>query len=298
MSQGKAISALRTSDEAHIEPVLTIDNRSYLFYGDNLTIMKTLFPSYAGKITVIYADPPFYTGDTFFSSGALKGGEEGRIHAYSDLWKGGREEYLAFMRERIALFRELLSPAGSLYLHCDWRTSARFKLLLDDIFGERNYVNECIWYYKTGGAPRKLGYGKKHDTIHFVVKDRNKAVWNPQRERSYLSHRYGYSNVEIKSDERGYYRDVLLRDVWDIPALRGNQPERVDYPTQKPEALLEKIILSSSNEGDIVADFFCGSGTTGVVAQRLNRRWILCDSSKYAISITVERLRGRRRIKA
>jgi adenine-specific DNA-methyltransferase len=135
-----------------------------------------------------------------------------------------------------------------------------------------------------------LGFGKKHDTIHFFSKVRASTIWNPQKEKSYLMHKYGFSNIEIFEDERGQYTLVNCRDVFDIPALRGNQPERVDYPTQKPEALLERIIQASSNEGDLVADFFCGSGTTLAVSEKLGRRWIGVDLGRYAIHTSRKRL--------
>ncbi|MDP1696872.1 MAG: DNA methyltransferase [Xanthomonadaceae bacterium] len=155
-----------------------------------------------------------------------------------------------------------------------------------------NQVNECIWLYKTGGMPEKLGFGRKHDTIHFVSKNRANTIWNTQKEKSYLAHNYGFSNIELFTDDVGTYSLVNLRDVWDIAALRGNQPEKVDYPTQKPEALLERIIKASSNEGDLVADFFCGSGTTAAVAEKLNRKWIATDLGKFGIYTTRKRLIG------
>jgi len=122
------------------------------------------------------------------------------------------------------------------------------------------------------------------------VKDPSRATWNPQKEKSYLMHRYGFSNVEIHEDDHGRYTRVRCRDVFDIPALRGNQPERVDYPTQKPEALLERMILASTDPGDLVMDLFCGSGTAAAAAARLGRRWIACDRSPAAIRVARKRL--------
>ena len=166
--------------------------------------------------------------------------------------------------------------------------------MLDEIFGPENHINEIIWFYKTGGLPEKLGFGRKHDTIHYYVKSRRHAIWNPQKEKSYVKHKYGFSNIEILEDSAGRYTNVNCRDVFDIPALRGNQPERVNFPTQKPEALLERIIRASSNEDSLVGDFFCGSGTTGIVAGRLGRRWILADASRLAVHTTRKRLLGQR----
>ena len=263
-----------------------------LIHGDNKDVMAALLPDFRGKIDLIYVDPPFDVGTDFRVRVPVgsDGRDEVEVVAYNDSWGRGPESYADMMYERLVLMRELLSERGSLYLHCDHRTTALFRNMLDDIFGTKNHVNEIIWFYKTGGTPEKLGFGKKHDTIHFYVKSRKRAIWNPQKEKSYLKHRYGFSNIEILEDDRGRYTLVNCRDVFDIPALRGNQPERVDFPTQKPEALLERIIRASSNAGDLVADFFCGSGTTGVVANRLARRWIMADRGALAVHTSRKRI--------
>ena len=139
---------------------------------------------------------------------------------------------------------------------------------MDALFGWRNFVNEVLWLYKTGGMSKRW-FGRKHDNILFYAKGRE-YVFNPQREKSYLSHKYGFSNVKILQDGQGIYTMVGMRDYWDIPALRGNQPETVGYPTQKPVALYERIISASSNNGDIVLDPFAGCATTLVAAERVN----------------------------
>ncbi|NMC62098.1 MAG: site-specific DNA-methyltransferase [SAR324 cluster bacterium] len=269
-----------------------------LIHAENSHVMSALKRDYGGKIDLIYLDPPFDIGsdisiDLSFGEHSSKSAPKSNLFraiAYGDHWKEGSESYLEMLQTRLLLCKELLSERGSLYLHCDYRSTAYMRLILEEIFGKKNYINECIWHYKTGGMPEKLGYGRKHDTIHFVVKDPNKAIWHPQKEKSYLGHKYGFKNIEIEKDERGHYTWTNLRDVWIIPALRGNQPEKVDYPTQKPEALLERIILASSDKDSIVADFFCGSGTTGVVAERLGRRWIMCDQGDLAIHTCRKRL--------
>jgi len=175
-------------------------------------------------------------------------------------------------------------------VHLDYRMAPLIRCILDEIFSVDSLVNEVIWFYKTGGIPEKLGWGRKHDNLLFYAKCPPKTCWNPQKEKSYLMHRYGFSNIEIFQDEYGPYTLVNCRDVFDIPALRGNQPERLNFPTQKPEALLKRIILASSNPSDLVADFFCGSGTTLAVAEKLGRRWIGCDLSRWAIHVTRKRL--------
>ena len=274
--------------------------KNKLIWGDNLLVMGSLLEKFAGKIDLIYIDPPFATGADFSfeaqigESGENVSKEQSVIEekAYRDTWGKGADSFIAMLYERLVLMRNLLAENGSIYVHCDWRVTSLMRICLDEIFGANNYINECIWLYKTGGMPEKLGFGRKHDTVHFVAKSKSKAVWNIQKEKSYLSHDYGFSNIQLFKDEGGTYTLVNARDVWDIAALRGNQPERVNYPTQKPEALLDRIIRASSNEGDIVADFFCGSGTTLAVAEKLGRRWIGCDLGRWGIHVTRKRLLG------
>ncbi|MDZ4786953.1 MAG: site-specific DNA-methyltransferase, partial [bacterium] len=258
-----------------------------LVKSENLDFLKSFHQELKEKIELIYIDPPFFTQKDFYTSDKYKYQKQPKVKeiAYQDKWGGSIENYLVFMRERLFLMRELLSESGSLYLHCDYRTSAHLRILLEEVFGEKNYINEIIWFYKTGGMPKGLGFAKKHDTIHFVTKNHKKATWNPQREKSYLSHKYGFKNIDLKEDEAGIYNLVGMRDVWEIPALRGNQPERLNYPTQKPEVLLERIILASTKKDDVVADFFAGSGTTGAVAKRLGRKWLLVDQGDVSNSI-------------
>ena len=274
--------------------------KNKLIWGDNLLVMGSLLEKFAGKIDLIYIDPPFATGADF-SLSTLIGEESGKAFkersvveevAYRDTWSSGNASYLSMMRARLMLMRELLSGSGSIYVHLDWRMAPLVRVVLDEVFGVRNRTNEVIWLYKTGGMPEKLGWGRKHDNLLFYTRQSESATWNPQKEKSYLMHKYGFSNIDVLSDERGEYTLVNCRDVFDIPALRGNQPERVDYPTQKPEALVERIVLASSNPGDLVADFFCGSGTSLAVAEKLGRRWIGCDLGRWAIHVTRKRMLG------
>jgi adenine specific DNA methylase Mod len=290
------------SSSVSLSPEFNIDETSVspwlnkLFWGENFLVLQTLADRFAGKIDLIYIDPPFATGSSFSFQRPI--GEKtyrDKHHqivdvAYRDCWDSGLPSYLSMMLERLRLMYNLLSEKGSLYVHVDYRVSAYLRLILDEIFGPENFVNEIIWFYKTGGMPEKLGFGRKHDNILFYVKNKNKATWNPQKEKSYLTHNYGFSNIKIYEDERGKYSLVNCRDVFDIPALRGNQPEKVDYPTQKPEALLERIINASTNPGDLVADFFCGSGTTLCVAEKLGRRWLGSDLGPWAVHVTKKRL--------
>lgn len=253
-----------------------------LVCGDNLAVMRQL-PE-AG-FDLLYADPPFFSERTL----------TGRTPqaSFADGWNGDLDTYLGWLVPRLREMHRLLRPTGCLYVHLDWHAAHYVKVELDRIFGRSNFLNEIIWVYKTGGVGRRW-WGRKHDTLLLYARDaRSNYVFNSQRERSYLRHRYGFSNVRdrIQQDEMGYFTEVACRDVWEIPALRPNRPESLGYPTQKPEALIERIVLASSNAGSVVGDFFCGSGTTLSVAHRHHRRWFGCDSSQVAIDMSAERLR-------
>ena len=196
--------------------------------------------------------------------------------------------FLCWLGVRLMEMHRVLRHDGSLYLHIDYTAHAYVKCLLDAIFGEQYFRNEIVWYYKTGGVSRRW-FGRKHDTLLYYTKS-DQYTFKLQKEKSYLSHKYGFSNVDIKEDDRGFYTMVTMRDVWDIAALRGNQPEATGFPTQKPLALYERIILASSNEGDIVLDPFCGCATTPVAAERLKRQWLGMDIWDGAKDIVVQRL--------
>lgn len=252
-----------------------------LFWGDNLHVMRQL-PS--ESIDLIYIDPPFFSGKQY----NVIFGDQNELRSFSDIWEGGMPGYLIWLNARLYEMKRLLKKSGSIYVHCDWHASHYIKLEMDKVFGYSSFVNEIVWFYRTGGTSKRW-LGRKHDTI--LLYGRTESYkFNSQKEKSYLTHKYGFSNVEIYEDDKGSYTIVGMRDVWEVAALRGNQPEAIGYPTQKPEALLERIVKISSNEGDVVADFFCGGGTTVAVAQRLDRRWIGCDQSRVAAAITADRL--------
>lgn len=240
------------------------------YHGDNLKILSDLAPKLKGKIQLAYLDPPFLSGTDRKHSGKV---------VYKDKWRS-TEEYLTPINSLLEMIHPLLKQSGVLFLHCDFRMSHRLRLITEEIFGEENYINEVIWSYRTGGVPSKVGFARKHDTIHVFAKDLKRTTWNQLTEKSYLAHKYGFSNITLHKDEKGIYRETVMRDVWDIPALRGNSPEKVAYPTQKPEELLERIILTGSTKGDLVLDPFSGSGTTASVSNRLNRKWIVIDKNK------------------
>lgn len=269
------------------------DNKLYL--GDNLVLLKYLLEN-KQKVDLIYIDPPFATNSRFFLKRSIGNNSYNdkkgvfKFPCYEDVWEKGINSYLSMLYERLKYMHSLLKETGSIYVHVDFRVSAYVRLILDEIFGEENFINEIIWLYKTGGVPEKIGFSKKHDTIFFYAKDKQNAYWCAQKEKSYLRHKYGFSNIKIEKDELGRFTWVNCRDVFDIPALRGNHPERLEYATQKPEELLQRIILASSKPGDIVADFFCGSGTTLAVAQKLERNWLGCDCGVWPINVCRKRL--------
>jgi len=259
---------------------------------------------WAGKINLIYIDPPFFTGADFTirtKLGSDRIEKEPSIieeRAYKDTWSNGIASYLKYMYERLVLMRELLAENGSIYVHLDEKLGHYVKVMMDEIFGYENYINEIIWIYKRWTATANK-FQKLHDTILLYSKS-SQYTFN-QLLVPYDDKEAHYTEKDEKGEFRWQYlrgekyklykkEGVKMGDWWDIDYINSMALERVDFPTQKPEALLKRIILASSNEGDIVADFFCGSGTTLAVAEKLGRRWIGCDLSKFAIQVTRKRL--------
>jgi len=281
------------------------------YWCDVLKALPLLLEQYEGKIQLVYMDPPFVTGQTFWFQQpvGVKGWLGNRNHiithaAYDDLWKSGRDAFLSMMREVLSCVYRLLSPQGSLYLHIDYRTSAYMRIMLDEIFGEENFLNEIIWHYRSGGRA-KNHFSRKHDTILFYRKSpqyyfdiesvgipRGKVRRNHMKQQVDEDGRIFWS-IRSGGREYRYYEDdrIYPSDVWDdISHLHQKDPERTGYDTQKPEALLERIIKASSRPGDIVADLFAGSGTTLAVAQRLGRRWIGVDNGIFSLHTCRKRL--------
>lgn len=270
------------------------DNR--LILGDNLAIMSSLLADYEGKINLIYADPPFFTNRKF--SARIGRGEDSRkpdewrlADGYHDHWTG-IDSYLDFLYQRLAIMYRLLAPNGTLYLHLDWHADAYARLLLDELFGTDHILNEVIWTYH-GPSPIRSAFNRKHDTILVYVKGKNytfnvdaiREPYNPNTVSTFRSSsRAGFG--KMPDLERG----KVPEDWWYFPVVARLHSERTGYPTQKPEALLERIILASSNPGDLVADFFCGSGTTSTVSAMHGRKFIACDETPRAIHTTRNRL--------
>jgi len=258
--------------------------------------MAALLPEYEGKINLVYLDPPFFTNRKF--NARIGRGEDSRkpdkwelAEGYQDDWNN-LDEYLDFLYQRLALIYRLLAPNGTLYLHLDWHADAYARLILDELFGADNLLNEIIWAYH-GPSPIRSAFNRKHDTIlsYFKGKDYTfnaDAVREPYNQNTVntfkSSSKAGFGKVPDL--ERG----KVPEDWWYFPVVARLHNERTGYPTQKPNALLERIILASSNPGDLVADFFCGSGTTPFAAAKHGRNFIACDENLRAIHTTRSRL--------
>jgi site-specific DNA-methyltransferase (adenine-specific) len=256
-----------------------------IYCGDCLSKLKN-FPS--DTIDLIYIDPPFKSQRNYTSYS----GEKEKRH-FKDKFEDV-SAYLDYMKPRLLQMRRVLKTTGSLYYHCDWHASHYIKVLLDspELFGYDNFQNEIVWCYKSGGASPRKRFSRKHDTILFYTKSRS-YTFNGLREKSYNRDLkpYNFKGVDEYQDDVGWYTLVGMKDYWEINMVGRTSGERLDYPTQKPVALLERIIKASSNEGDIVLDAFCGSGTTLEVAQKLKRKWIGIDSSPEACSLAESRLK-------
>ncbi len=267
-----------------------------LILGDNLPVMAALLPEFRGRIDLIYADPPFFTNRHY--PVRIGRGEDSRKpqewqldEGYPDRWSD-IDSYLDMLYPRLKLMHELLSPDGTLYLHLDWHADAYARLLLDEIFGAERFLNEIIWVYH-GPSPIRTAYNRKHDTILVYTKsedytfnvDAVRQPYNPQTVKTFASSpKAGFGKIP------DLQRGKVPEDWWYFPVVARLHLERSGYPTQKPEALLERIILASSNPGDIVADFFCGSGTTAIAAARLGRIFIANDAGYRAVHTTRTRL--------
>ena len=335
--------------------------RNRLIWGDKKYVLPSLLPELAGKVDLVYIDPPFDTGADFSFTTRIPDSDASftkepsiiEQKAYRDTWGRGLDSYLQWFYETVVLLHELLSETGSIYVHIGSNVSHYGKVLVDLVFGPDNYLNEVVW--KRSDAHSDVGqgarhYGRLHDVILIYGKS-NRYIWNQpyeQHSAEYLASHY--ANIEPDTGRRSELADMTgpggaakgnpsyevmgvtrhwryskekmreliatgrvvqpspgaipryrryldemrgrpLQDVWtDIPFINSQAQERVGYPTQKPEALLERIIRASSNEGDLVLDCFCGSGTTAAVAERLGRRWITCDLGRFAIQTTRKRL--------
>lgn len=271
--------------------------RNKLIWGDNKYVMNALLEQFAGKIDLIYIDPPFATGANFSTTvnigdNKVKHTKEASAMeeiAYRDTWGKGLDSFLQMMYDRLVLMRELLSDKGSIYVHVDYRVDSYLRLIMDEIFGTDCQQNQIAYGYRSQGVGKKR-WARKHDTILFYSKKNEGFTFNAMQERIIYEKQF----FGVQTDEQGkFYTDVYLRDIWDHDDTRpliSGASEYLNYPTQKSERLLERIINATSNEGDLVADFFGGSGTTAAVAEKLGRRWITSDLGRFAIHTTRKRM--------
>lgn len=298
-------------------PALT-DWTNKLIWGDNKPILASLIagdPSIgleplAGKVDLIYIDPPFASGQDF--SYRVRVGDETweKRHnaveetAYRDTWGRGMESYLPMMHERLTLARELMAPNATIWVHMDEHSGHYMQVILDEMFGTDSFLNDIIWHYPDNFQGNVNRYANNHNTIYVYgktagvqlnrqktamdsIKRRDKRVWDPELGRL-VSARDSAGNIIYEE-----FSEKYLDDVWNIgqtSVVQSRTSEYLPYATQKPMRLLENVILSASNEGDLVLDFFAGSGTTLAVAEKLGRRWIGCDLSRYAIQVTRKRM--------
>lgn len=276
-----------------------------IFWGDNLQVMSHLLKQYRGQVNLIYIDPPFDSRVEYKKKVEIKGIGKTETDSstfeekqYGDIWTN--DEYLQFMYERLILMRELLSPNGCIYVHCDWHKGHYLKILMDELFGNDNFINEVTWYYYNKMAPKSACFPRTTDKILLYSKGKG-YTFNTQYEKrdepiKQLVRKFVDGKAINARDENGNVMYKLsyekrIDDVWKISMLQpADKVEPVGYPTQKPEKLIERIILASSNPGDIVFDCFMGSGTTQAVAMKLGRRFIGADINLGAIQTTTKRL--------
>lgn len=297
-----AVSAVSTSQYLLKEKVnkgedFNESSGSMLAEGDNLSLMEYLLDekSMAGKINLIYIDPPFFTKAKYgaeikLSSDKIKTIPVMRQKAYSDIWEQGMEEYLKMLAVRLMMMKDLLADDGSIWVHLDWHAVHYVKILMDEIFGEKNFINEIIWHYKSGGVSKNR-FARKHDTLLFYGKT-SKYYFLSHKEKSYNRgfKPYRFKGVKEYKDEQGWYTMVNRKDVWQLDMVGRTSAERTGYVTQKPETLIERILESCTKEGDLCADFFGGSGTMAATAQKMGRRWISCDAGRLATINSHKRL--------
>jgi adenine-specific DNA-methyltransferase len=302
------------------------DFRNRLIWGDNKLVMASLLQEFKGKVDLIYIDPPFDVGADFSMSvsvgeneSVLKEQSTLEMVAYRDIWGKGTDSYVHMMAERLTLMRDLLSETGSLCVHCDWRVVGLLRLLLDEIFGSDCFINELVWVHQIMGGSHGSRLPKAHETILWVAKKEGFKIKTDAPEIRVPFSDYVQKSMQQDSEGRWFYtrrrmsrkatseeqeskahtityvddpsKGTLASDVWtDMPSYQPKPVVNTKYPTQKPDELLERLIGGATNEGDLVADFFCGSGTTGAVAERLGRRWLMCDLGRFAIHTSRKRM--------
>jgi DNA modification methylase len=286
------------------------DWRNRLIWGDKKYVLPSLLPEFAGKINLIYIDPPFNVGSDFSFTATIGDNPETEEDeaasfvkepsiieqkAYRDTWGKGLDSYMQWFYETVVLLRDLLAEDGTIYVHLDWHVGHYAKVILDEVFGYDNFTNEIIWYYynKLHDSRKKL-LPRAHDVIFRYSKQIGTQTHNPLKEKrdkpvKKLKYQKVAGQIQNIIGEDGkavtyISEERTIDDVWRIRCLQpANKVEWLDYQTQKPEDLLERVITMSSKDDDLILDCFCGSGTTAAVAEKLNRRWITCDLGRFSI---------------
>ena len=263
--------------------------------GDCLEWLKYI-PS--KSVDVCYLDPPFFSNRNY----EVIWGNGYELRAFKDRWKGGVKSYIVWMEERVKEIHRILKPTGSIFLHCDWHASHRLRVMLDDIFGENNFINEIIWCY-SGPSKSPTFFPRKHDTIFFYSKKEKCHIFNLEKARIPYKRKKPSTGQGMASGNRTkeeirkaelYWikKGKVVEDYWnDIPSgSHISKKERIGYKTQKPESLIKRIIQCCSNENDTILDCFAGGGTTAAVAAKLGRRFITGDVSPVAVRVISKRL--------
>jgi len=266
-------------------------DKNLLICGDNLNALDDLIKK-GIKADLIYLDPPFFSNRHY----EVIWGDEAEVRSFKDRWEGGINVYIEWMKERVAKMYDVLKDTGSFYLHCDYHASHYLKVMLDEIFGYHNFQNEIVWCYRGGGSSKK-DFGKRHDNIFRYSKTEKYHFYPDEVRIPYQAEGLGRTDNSMWGRHKGidkvykpHPKGKVPEDWWLMNILNANDPERMGYPTQKPEILLDRIIKASSKKEDVVLDPFCGCGTAMVVAQKLGRKWMGIDISPTAIALIEKRL--------
>jgi DNA modification methylase len=291
------------------------DFRNRLIWGDNKLVLASLLREFRGQVDLIYIDPPFDVGADFSMSVPIGESSDSldkeqsalEMVAYRDMWGKQADSFLHMFHARLTLMRELLSPTGSIFVHCDWHVGYLLRALLDEVFGKSRFVNTICWYYYNKMQGNVKHFARNHDTIHWYSKTGSfhferqaderespqrqlKRVWDKKRGRLVNAKGPDGKVVYIEATEK------TVDDVWRLPMLQpADKSQNTGYATQKPESIPQRIMSAVTKEGDLVADFFCGAGTTGAVAERMGRRWIMADLGRFAVHTSRKRLIGLQR---
>ena len=268
------------------DEVATSQSENRLYVGENLQVMSGLLPQYEGSVDCIYIDPPFNSGADYVQQirthhrGASK--RTITVKQYGDRWQTA--DYLQHLYERLTVLRRFLSPTGTIFVHCDWHSSAALRLVMDEVFGASNLVNEIVWAYASGGGSRRA-FGHKHDTILFYARDRRRHYFDPDAVRVAYN-----AAIAPKRREMFNPRGMVAPDVWQISRPPNHSETWVGYPTQKPVAVMQRAIAAACPPGGLVMDCFAGSGSTLVAAAQLGRHFLGIERNSLGVHLARRRL--------